>query len=526
MDEHVLWRYIKGHAKETPDSVAIISGDEKITYRDLDRLSDGLALELIDLGISRGDVIATFLPPSKEYVYVYVAATKIGAVLLPLDLREKPQEIISKCNELGAKVFVTLREFIGIDIASQVAGYADSLPSVKRFLIARGLPPDAPERFVSMEEVMETHMDGDGRLQKAMMRVSPEDDFLIIYTGGTTGLPKGVVHTQGACIQGELGLIETLGVEEDEDMVMMFHLPPSHVGGSCDILLSTLLAGGTLVILEHLRPKELLELIEKHRVTFFGGVATLFRILFMYEDFDKYDLSSVKIIVAAAEPLPPDLNKEIRRRFPQATLCIGYGLTEAGAGWVGIQRRDDPEEKKLYSVGRPAEGIKVKIVDDEGRELPPGETGEILVKGPPVMKTYVDRERNKEAFTEDGWLRTGDLGYVDEDGYLYLVGRKKEMIKVAGYAVYPARIEEYLEKHPDIRTAAVIGFPHEIYGEAVAAFIVPRGGAALKEEDVIRYCEEGLPDYEVPRKVVFKESLPLSRLGKVEKSQLQKELSP
>ena len=518
----VLWSYIKEHSIERRDHIVMISGDRRISYGELDEASDKLAKAFLKLGVGRGDVVATLLPPCVEYVYVYVAAAKIGAVLLPLDLREKPPDLIGKTNELKAKIFITLNNFAGVDIGSQAISLKRYVPSVEYFILSRGMPSNAPENYISFEKLFEEdYREYDDKLDNAMKNVDPDDAFLIIYTGGTTGKPKGAVLTQKSCILMSLSIIDRWRIT-DKDVLDLW-APPSHVGGSTEGLLTALISGMRLIIIEYYRPDVILKNLEKHKVTIHGGVPTTIQMETSLPNFNEYDRSSLRLIAAGGGFFPPELMDKVMHYGPNVIGVNTYGLTEA-SGYVTLSTPDDPYEIRLRSVGKPVKNVEVKIVDDDGNKLSSRESGEIFIKGSIVMKSYLNDEESKKVFTEDRWLKTGDIGYLDENGYLYLIGRKKLMYKTAGYSVYPERIENYLIKHPNILLAAVIGVSDKVYGTVGIAFVVPKPGVKLTEDDLKKYCEKSLAEYEVPRKFIIRESLPLTSLGKIDKPKLMKEL--
>jgi long-chain acyl-CoA synthetase len=411
---------------------------------------------------------------------------------------------------------------------------------IKRIILARPLdytpkeqPPKEYPGTMDFRKMVESH-----KPEPPEVKFEPKEDVAILgYTGGTTGLPKGVILTHWNrvvnTLQGASWYAPVVG-EEFSSEPSLEDLPrePAETGIAvtpwCHAMgfsgLSTRLAvAATAIILPEFDPRKYLELIQKYKPRGVGGVPTLFNFLLSHPDFDKYDVSSIKFCVSGAAPLPVETYKEIEKKF-DAIVIEGYGLTEATAAAI-INPADPDGKRKPGSVGLPLPDTDVKIVDVERgeRELPPGEIGELIIKGPQVMLGYWKREEETKKALRNGWLYTGDLARMDEDGYFYIVERKKEMLIYKGYNVYPRELEEVLYEHPAVKLCAVIGKPDPKVGEIPKAFVVLKRGKKVTAEELMRFCEERVASYKKIREVEFRSSLPLSFIGKVLKRELQKE---
>ncbi|MFW6113970.1 MAG: class I adenylate-forming enzyme family protein, partial [Actinomycetota bacterium] len=288
-------------------------------------------------------------------------------------------------------------------------------------------------------------------------------------------------------------------------------------------IIATLVAGGTLVMLDTFVPAEVLATVEKEKITVMGQVPAQYILLMMQPDFDDYDVSSVRAPVISAAPVPSELVKKIEEKFGVLPY-IGYGLSEV-CGAVTFTRQEDPVEKIAATIGVPNQGIEVRIMSPTREEVPRGEAGEIAVRGDAVMKGYYGQpEATQAVFDDEGFFYTGDMGYIDDDGYIHILGRKKEMYIRGGENVYPPEVEDVLSKHPKVLFAAVLGYPDPVMGEKGRAYIVPQQGAEVSEEELREYCSEHLAKYKIPDQIIFRDALPLTPLGKVHKFALYEEL--
>ncbi len=518
-----IWRSIEHWSRQDPEGVALRFDEQKISFRELVEQSDRLAESFLSLGVERGDRIATILPPRPEYVTTFLAANKIGAITVPLDVRFRPADLERFLSAAEPKVLVASKSVEDNPIAENLAKIAGWLGSMEIFTLEQ-----APVGRL-FEELLQGDHTFRQSLESAKAASSPDDGTIIIFTGGTTGVPKAALLSQRnvstlcsleaevfrRCLESQ-GLVGRLRV--------LANLPPSHVGGTLELIGAQLVAGWEVILQEHWNPYTVLEAIEREKVPLLGAVPTMYAILLSLPDLDRFDLSSLALVVLSGEKVSLELLQGIRQRICK-NIIIGYGSTEAGAEVAFTEPSDELEELAKGYVGKPLPGVTFKVVDEKDRPLPPGEVGEVLVAGPLTVRGYFRMpEEDEKGFAPDGSCRTGDLGYLDDSGGLYLVGRKKQVIRMGSYTVMPSEVEDVVLQHADVAAAAAVGASHEIYGEVVWLFVAPRPNVALYENEILELCQRELADYKVPRKVIVRESLDMSRVGKVDRAQLQEEV--
>jgi|DewCreStandDraft_2_1066082.scaffolds.fasta_scaffold02189_3 long-chain acyl-CoA synthetase len=494
------------------------------TYRQLDRIANRFANALIGLGVRPGDRVALLLPNCPQFVAAYFGAWKAGAVVTPVNPLYAPGEIAHHLNDSGAETLVVLSRFYPrVQAVRQetplrhvvVTAIREYMGVPIRWLYALLKERAAGDR-VSVAPGDHRWADLLRRASDAPppVRVGPEDLALLQYTGGTTGTPKGAMLTHRNLVanmtQAHAWIRPVL--REGEDKILCV-LPFFHLYGIAACLHLGVLLGATLILLPRWDVKEVLKAIHHLRPTLFPGVPTMYIAINHYPDLGRYDLSSLRFCLSGAAPLPAEVQQEFERRSG-CRMVQGYGMTEASpvthlTPLVG--------ETPLRSTGLPVPNTDARIVDVETgqRTLPPGEEGEIIVRGPQVMKGYWQRPTETANVLRDGWLHTGDIGYMDERGFFYVVDRKKDMIISGGAKVFPREVEEVLYQHPGVREAAVVGVPDPYWGEAVRAYIVPREGVHLEEAEIIQFCKERLAAYKVPKSVEFRDELPKTLVGKV-----------
>ena len=505
-------------AGSRPDQEALVCGEVRLTYGQLLECVNRLAHGLHQLGVHKGDKIALLLPPGVEFVTAFFAAATLGAVVVPLNpqLREHTLSGILRDAEPVALVAAA-------PVAEEVLRQSPALHHVITDLAA-----------VERNDIPSYAED-----------VSPQDLLALLYTSGTTGAPKGTMHTHRSLIAPVVASIKlrelwirrpslkTLGqtvkavARYRERLLRAAGRPQTflstvgwHTITGLEVMLQALLMGDRLVVMPRFHPREALRLVEQERVTVLVAVPMAFQVMLGLEDFDRYDTSSLLICGTGAAPCPPHLAREIQRRFGCA-VHIGFGATET-AGGISATSIADSAARQAETVGRPMPGMEVKIVDDERRELPPGQVGELACRGENLMLGYYRApEATAAVLDEDGWYYTGDLAFVDEQGYLHIVGRKKDVIIRGGQNVYPAEIETYLAAHPKIREATVVGVPSNVGGESVWAFVLLEDGAEMTAQEVRDYCREALEAYKIPSRVCFVSDFPHSETGKPQKFKLR-----
>jgi len=493
--------------------------DRRFTYGQVDQQAEALATALHELGIGRGDRIAIDLPNWPEFIVSMLAAAKLGAVMVPLNPRYTVPELQYMLRHSEAAVVVTAEDFEGTDYLQLFEGLLASLPDLQYVVTVGEEDLWYDDRIYQFEDLLSS---GVGRERPEPDLDPATDVFAILYTSGTTGKPKGVELTHRNILTAASATIDAIGLT-GEDIVFgvatvfnVFGLGPG--------ILGTLMVGAALVLQERHDPAEALELIERHAVTVHYGVPTAFVTEIREAQRSSVDLSSLRAGIVAGAPISDDLVRRIRQDFCP-DLCVCYSLTETASG-VAMTRPDDPIEKQLYTVGRPFPGTEVRTLDLDGTILPEESLGELAVRGPGVMKGYYRQPgETSHAFDPDGFFLTGDLGMIDEDGYVHIVGRRKDLIIRGGFNVYPREVEDRLQAHPAVMEAVVVGVPDEVLGERVCACVMPVEGAIITGNEIKEWCRTALADYKVPDLVRFFDVFPLTGSGKIRRIELARMVS-
>jgi long-chain acyl-CoA synthetase len=485
-------------ARRSPDKTVTILGDSRMSYGELDELSARLAAGLATSGIGPGDVVALQLPNIPQFLIAYFGILKAGGVVVPLNVLLKAPEVAYHLRDCSAKAFITWAGVLG-----EAAPGAKEAGVTRVYAVGGGAVP--------FEQLLSAPASG-----QAFAPRDPADTAVIMYTSGTTGRPKGaeLTHLQlymNADIPGRL-----FDVQPDDIVITV--LPLFHVFGLSSIMNVCVRFGCTMSLIPRFEAAEVLTAIERDRATIFEGVPTMFVALLAYPELDSYDISSLRIAISGGASIPAPVLNAFEERFG-VLILEGYGLTEtASTTTFNVSATD----RRAYSVGKPIWGTQTQVWDAEGKLLPPGagNVGEVVTRGLHVMKGYLNRPEDTASVFTGNWFHTGDLGYFDEDGYLYIVGRSKELIIRGGYNVYPAEIEGVLHEHPAVAEAAVIGVPDERLGEEVMAVLTLRPGAVLTAREAIIFCRERVAAYKYPRVVEIRDALPKNALGKVLKDRL------
>ncbi len=492
-------------AKHYRGKTAIALGDRRLSYTELDEASNKVANALIKIGVGKGDRVAMLLSNSPEFVAIYFGITKISAIAVPLDVKYKVDELASLFRDSQPRVLVTESPFL-----------EPLVPILSRFKYIEhviDLSSKYGGRSLNYQEIMAT-----GSAQKVELEPEPEDIATIAYTSGPTLRPRGVMLSHQ-----DLVMNAAISADEfrqtAEDVTILFALPLHHVVGLEAVLLTSISRSSTVVMLPGLSISGLMETIEKERATIFTGVPFIF-ILMVHtaeEEGIKHDLSSLRLCYAGGAPISTDIMKRFHQLYGLDVVQF-WGLTEA-TSHLTCQPVDGTG--KLGSVGKALPGWKVKIVGDNSQELPPNKPGEMIVSGP-MMKGYYNNPRVTAETIRNGWLYTGDIGKADEDGELFILGRKKEMIIAKGQNIYPSDIEDVLYTYPKVAEAVVVGIPDELRGEVVRAVISLKAGEAATEQEIKRFCLERIANYKVPKQIIFLDSLPKTTTGKIRKKDLKK----
>lgn len=492
---------------------AIVCGNEKYTFSDLKDKGDRLTNAFAGAGLKRGDRMAVLLPNCPEVMFVDYACVRLGIGSIPLANYLLLEDIKYMIRESGAAAFLYDEKFE--DLAKVIRA---EFPEQIRMLIRSSRSGSGPAGREYHLQAMIDQSSPDG----APCTAREDDIAMIIYTGGTTGTPKGVIHNQRSWVNTLIFELIELGIGRDE--VFMAATPLTH--GARAYLYPTLIRGGSGVIVKGFQLPDILETIEKEKVTSTFMVPTMIYALLNYPDLKKYDLSSLKNIIYGAAPISPERLKEAVRIFGPV-FTQSYGQTEIPTIISVLSREDhvidgdDQALARFASCGRPSLVMKHKLVDESGREVPRGQPGEIIVQSRNAMIGYLNRPDLTSEVLEDGWFHTGDIAREDEEGYLYMVDRKKDMIVSGGFNVYPKEIEDALCRHPAVSVAAVIGIPDEKWGESVKAVVVVKPGQSVGEDELIKFCKKLKGSTLSPKSVDFVEQLPATPLGKPDKKQIR-----
>ena len=486
------------------DKEAIYDLKQRISYSLLKKDVDQLAASFIERGFKKGDRIAVALPNWYETAVVFFAVAKIGSILVPFNPSYKAREI---------QYILTHAEPIALIISEKfdLCAIEDIHSSIKSVITVRF----EQQGTLSYLDLLSGKLP---ETDEAVLDVD-EDVYCLLYTSGTTGTPKGVMITHRGVIQSANTLASELHCTDQD--VLLIAAPLFHIFGMVCNLFTAMSVGARMVIKEKFHPREMLELIEQERVTIHQGVPTMFLKELEVEDFEQFDISTLRAGMVGSSPIPPNKVKEVRDRLGM-NLCQSFGITETCT--VTMTPSDDDEQKIISTLGKAIPGVKLKIVDDNRNELSAGQTGEIAIHSFGTMKGYFKMpEETARVIDEEGWFYTGDLGTLDAEGYLSFVGRAKEMIIRGGYNIYPQEIEAVLTKHPAVSSSAVIGLPDDVLGEVVCAVIQLKSGQSCTEEELKSYLNEQIANYEVPGKIIFIEEFPVTASGKIQKVKLQEQ---
>jgi long-chain acyl-CoA synthetase len=491
-----------------PEKVAVVADDRKVTYRELNGAVNQLAHGLLKLGIKKRTKATIFLPNCLEWPEIYFALSKIGAVIVPVNYRLVGDELVYIINHSDSEmIFFSETHF---KVFEQVR---HNLKNVKHFVFLEDNPPRWCIPYHSLKEGFSS--------QEPPCSLGDEDAHTISYTSGTTGLPKGAVLTHLNVIIGHCFMTTAeFGVTHED---VFFATTPLCQRIGWGKLVNSIAMGCKLVIMPSFDPAKALELVQREQVTIMSIIPTIARMLLQLPNIERYDVSSLRMFLVTGEMFPMETKRSLMETFPHVQLAPHYAQTEAG---LVTKLFSKDIFKKAGSVGVPFLGVEVKIVDEHMQDVPVGQSGEIIVRSSRlgtfgVMKEYYkDSVANQENFWGD-WIRTGDIGSIDENGYLYIFDRKRDMIISGGFNIYSKEVESVLESHPKISEAAVVGIPNAEYGEAVKAFIVLVKGQETTQEEIIEFCKSKMAGYKKPKEIEFVNSLPRNTVGKVLKYKLK-----
>jgi long-chain acyl-CoA synthetase len=530
-----LFHFLETSAKQFPDQPCTIFKGAKVSYQEMNDLTDRLAAGLASLGIKKGDRVGLFIPNTPQFVMAYYAVLKIGGVVVATNPLYSPREIEFQANDSGLEVMIVMSNFYKRVKEVQantkirqivVTNIKEALPPVLRFLFTltkekkAGFRVELEDGDVWMQDLIDGYMPSD----RPEIDIGPEDVAVFQYSGGTTGTPKAAVALHRNLVANTLQVKGWFHIAEIGNEVVLMAIPLYHVYGMVAGMNLALAIGASLVMVPDARDiKDNLDNLQKYKATLFPAVPTLYNAINNWPDVKdgKYDLSSIKACISGSAPLM----RETKERFETLTggvLFEGYGLSEAPTAshcnpLVG--------ENRIGSIGLPLPDVDARIIslDDEETVLPAGEIGELVLKGPQVFKGYFNMPTETNNTLRDGWLYTGDISRMDEDGYFYIVDRKKELIKPGGFQVWPREVEEVIQDHPNVMDVGVAGIPDPYRGEAVKAWVVLKPDRTADVDEIRNWCKERLAKYKVPTEVEFRDELPKTNVGKILRRELVRE---
>ena len=503
-------------AERFADQPAVVDGDTRLTHAELFEAARMFGAALVDSGVRPGDRVAIWTFNSAEWIVAAVGLWQVGATLVPINTRFKGLEASDILRRSRARVLVTTTDFLGADYVEMLNATGVRLPHLETIVAANG---PAREGTTSWADFLaRANADALDEVDRRRDAVGPDDPSDILFTSGTTGIPKGVVMTHARTLCVATDWVAMTGIT-DADRYLMVN-PYFHMFGLKAGILACLASGAAMLPEPVFDTGRVLTRVAAERVTVLPGPPTLYQSILDHPERDRFDLSSLWLAVTGAADIPVQLIRRVDEELPFTRIITGYGLTEAGT--ASGTDADDDVETIATTIGRLRPTFEIRLVDGAGQDLPAGEAGEILLRGGSVMSHYLDDDEASAAtLSPEGWLRTGDIGTVDDRGLLRIVGRAKDMFIVGGFNAYPAEIENALRRHPQIRDVAVIGIPDARLGEVGMAFVVLAPGASVTGPDIIAWSREQMANYKVPRAVELIPELPLNATGKVEKQQLR-----
>lgn len=478
--------WIEKRATINPERIAIITEYEQITYKELNKWIKATASYLKTLGLEKGERIAILSHNRVEYIVLLFAIAKIECIAVPLNTRLTESELIFQLQDSGAKVLFAEKP-------------SSSLYEESRL-----------EEIILIEKIRNLEKSN----SVVFSNIDENASFIICYTSGTTGKPKGAVLTQRNMFWNALNNVLAIDITSNDRSVVL--LPLFHIGGIGLFAFPTLFVGGTIIIPSKFEPVKALSMIEKYKATIVMGVPTIHQALLQCLDFDNTNLQSVRWFYNGGAPCP----HELIQAFLDKGLLFGqgFGMTETSPTVFMLSKED--AKRKIGSIGKPAFYCEYKLIASSGAAVGAGEIGELVVSGPNVMKEYWNRPEATSEAIRDGWLYTGDLARADDEGFLYIVGRKKDMIISGGENIYPLEVEQVISCLPDVVEVAVVGIPESKWGEIPIAFVVKKKESLLTEEEIIKYCIQFLAKYKIPKKVEFIDEMPRNATGKIQKNRL------
>jgi acyl-CoA synthetase (AMP-forming)/AMP-acid ligase II len=503
-------------AAQHPTTEALVDGDVRLDFAGLALAVEEAAKGLLAAGIDTGDRVAIWAPNIGEWVVASLAAHTIGAVVVTINTRFKGSEAAYVLEKSGARMLLTVNGFLDVDYVSMLRD-AGVPAGIEQIVVLRG---DVPDGTVAWTDVVAGGAAVDGAEVSARAHaIGPDTMSDIIFTSGTTGKPKGAMLAHGPSVRAYDAWSDVVGLQPGDRYLIVN--PFFHCFGLKAGILACLLKGATIVPHAVFDVPSVMQRVTEERITMLPGAPAIYQTILDHPDLGSYDLSTLRLAVTGAATVPVEMIRRMRKELPFENIVTGYGLTEMH-GIATMCRHDDDDETIANTAGRSIPDTELRIVDQDGTDLPAGQPGEVLLRGYNVMLGYFDEpEASAATIRPDGWLATGDIGFVDDRGNLKVTDRIKDMFITGGFNAYPAEIENILMEHPAVGQVAVIGVPDHRMGEVGMAWIVPRPGAAVDADEIVAWSREHMANYKVPRRVELVDALPLNASGKVLKFELR-----
>ena len=512
--------YLARAVDKVPEKEAVIEGEKRVTYRELGQRVDRMALGLLELGIEKGDVVSFQLPSWLETVVIHHAVAKIGAITNPIIPIYRSKEVKYILRNSEAKALIIPREFRKFDYVQMISELRNELPALKHILVMGG--GDLPEGMSSFDAFMETRWEArrDPESLKGI-KVDPNDITLIMFTSGTESNPKGVLHTTNTLLHENRSLIQATDLSEDD--VIFIPTPVTHITGLLYGLQLPQMLKAKVVLMDMWHPDKGIEIIAKERCTWMVGATPFLLGMGRSPALAEHDISCLRSFGCGGAECPPSAITDFVAKVPGCTAGRGYGSTEYPT--VSVSSLGASLEKSSRTDGIPVMGTEVRIIDEDGNEVPVGTSGEITARGPECFVGYLDPTLNDNYFDQDGWFHTGDLGRIDEDGFIEVTGRKKDIIIRGGENISSKEVEDTLFRHPDISEVAVVAMPDSVMQEKVCAYVVPKPGKSIALDDLISFLEQTeLAKQKWPERLEVTDSFPTTAAGKVKKFLLRKDV--
>jgi len=508
-------RLVRAAADRHGDAEALVDGDVRLSFADLAAAASQAGRAFLAAGIEPGDRVALWSPNISEWVVALLGLQSAGGVVVPVNTRYKGAEAAHLLQGSRARLLVTVDGFLGNDYVSMLHGH--DLPHLEGTVVIRGEAGPgtvAWADFLAAGDVVDP-----GRLEDRIAALGPDDVSDILFTSGTTGSPKGVLCTHGQVLRGYADWASVVGLRAGDRYLVIN--PFFHAFGYKAGIVAALTVGATIVPQAVFDIPTAMAMVAEHRITMLPGPPAIYQTFLNHPTLDLEAMSSLRLAVTGAAAVPVELVERMKAELGFETVITGYGLTEA-SGIATMCRHDDDPVTISTTSGRAIPGVEVRVVDDDGAEVPTGQPGEIVIRGYNVMQGYFeDPAQTAEAIDPDGWLHTGDIGVMDERGYLAITDRKKDMFITGGFNAYPAEIENLLLSHPQVAQVAVVGVPDERMGEVGMAFVVPVAGTEPDPHEIVTWARENMANFKVPRHVRLVESLPMNASNKVLKTELR-----